>query len=165
MGYDLLTGSPPFRANNNAKLQEKIIKQKLTFPYFLGPDAKDLLTRLLRKDPSKRLGYHVPKDIQTIKQHRFFRKINWKALERRELNAPINPVITDPALAENFSLDFTHLPLSPVTSSSGLDGGSGIATRGNNGNSSGIDSDPFRGFSFVASNSLLEHMASSLLAE
>ncbi|PYH98312.1 serine/threonine protein kinase [Aspergillus ellipticus CBS 707.79] len=117
LGYDLLTGSPPFKANNNAKLQEKILKQKLMLPYFLGPDAKDLLIRLLRKEPSKRLGYHMPKDLQTIKNHRFFRKIDWKALERREVAPPINPVVTDPALAENFSADFTGLPLSPIVHS------------------------------------------------
>lgn len=91
IGYDLLTGSPPFQANNHAKLQEKILKQKLSLPYFLGPDAKDLLTRLLRKEPSKRLGYHMPKDLQTIKKHRFFRKVDWKALEMRKLDPPIMP--------------------------------------------------------------------------
>lgn len=208
LGYDLLTGSPPFKANNNAKLQEKILKQKLTLPYFLTPDAKDLLTRLLRKEPSKRLGYHMPRDLQTIKKHRFFRKIDWKALERRELDAPIKPVITDPALAENFSVDFTQLQLSPAVSSgfagagagAGVDGtgvdvgaggnheaggkwynGLGIGAGEGNGdgngnaadgasastrampmsegaaNGGGVESDPFGGFSFVASNSLLDH--------
>jgi len=36
LAYDLLTGSPPFKANNHAKVQDKIVKQKLTLPYFLG---------------------------------------------------------------------------------------------------------------------------------
>ncbi|PLB40892.1 AGC family serine/threonine-protein kinase [Aspergillus candidus] len=151
LGYDLLTGAPPFTANNNAKLQEKILKQKLPLPYFLGPDAKDLLIRLLRKEPSKRLGYHMPKDLQTIKKHRFFRKIDWKALERRDLTPPINPVVTDPALAENFSDDFTHMPLSPVMTSNGFD--DFCRQRGSHGG----EGDPFGGFSFVASSSLLDH--------
>ncbi|KAL4810410.1 kinase-like domain-containing protein [Aspergillus unguis] len=172
LGYDLLTGSPPFKANNHAKLQEKILKQKLALPYYLGPDAKDLLTRLLRKEPSKRLGYHMAKDIQTIKAHRFFRKIDWRALERRELTPPIIPVVTDPALAENFSADFTSLPLSPVE-------GPGFfseyyaaqhgASMGDSGQQrAGMDvdidmstghggSNPFGGFSFVAPSSLLDH--------
>ncbi|KAJ5155429.1 Serine/threonine-protein kinase psk1 [Penicillium capsulatum] len=157
LGYDLLTGSPPFRANNHTKLQEKIIKQKLVLPYFLGPDAKDLLIRLLRKDPAKRLGYHMPKDLITIKKHRFFRKIDWAALERRELSPPIQPVVTDPALAENFSADFTQIPLSP-TAAHGFDfpsshpGARALST----GQTPG-ESDPFGGFSFVASSSLLDH--------
>ncbi|KAJ5382620.1 hypothetical protein N7517_000531 [Penicillium concentricum] len=162
LGYDLLTGSPPFRANNHAKLQEKIVKQKLMLPYFLGPDAKDLLTRLLRKEPSKRLGYHMQKDLQIIKKHRFFRKIDWAALERRELDPPIQPVVTDPALAENFSADFTHLPLSPTVTAAGFDeyygkGQDFPAGKGADGDELGIGSNPFGGFSYVASSSLLDH--------
>ncbi|KXG48988.1 uncharacterized protein PGRI_028580 [Penicillium griseofulvum] len=162
LGYDLLTGSPPFRANNHAKLQEKIVKQKLTLPYFLGPDAKDLLTRLLRKEPSKRLGYHMQKDLQIIKKHRFFRKIDWAALERRELSPPIQPVVTDPALAENFSADFTHLPLSPTVTTAGFDeyygkGQNCPAGKGADGDELGAESNPFGGFSYVASSSLLDH--------
>ncbi|KAJ5888122.1 Serine/threonine-protein kinase psk1 [Penicillium taxi] len=157
LGFDLLTGSPPFSAGNHAKLQEKIIKQKLVMPYFLGPDAKDLLTRLMRKEPSKRLGYHMPKDLVTIKKHRFFRKIDWAALERRELDAPIQPIVTDPALAENFSDDFTHLPLSPTVDSKFDEFcGSKSSASGLAGSAAG-EANPFGGFSFVASSSLLDH--------
>ncbi|OJJ51474.1 hypothetical protein ASPZODRAFT_391598 [Penicilliopsis zonata CBS 506.65] len=168
LGYDLLTGSPPFKANNHAKLQEKIVKQKLVLPYYLGPDAKDLLTRLLRKEPSKRLGYHMPKDLQTIKQHRFFRKIDWKALERRELTPPIQPVVTDPALAENFSVDFTHLPLSPLIASAGFEEsyGRSMAPRASSAGLDGLpgETDPFGGFSFVASSSLLNNGLGAMMA-
>lgn len=175
LGFDLLTGSPPFKANNHAKIQEKILKQKLMCPYFLGPDAKDLLIRLLRKDPHKRLGYHMPKDLQTIKQHRFFRKIDWKALEAREIDPPIRPLVTDPALAENFSADFTGLAVSPaVTSKNPFEEGkmfepasaskagargTQIGGRGSVGSAGCMpnsESDPFGGFSFVASSSLLD---------
>lgn len=171
LGFDLLTGSPPFKGNNNAKISEKIIKQKLVLPYYLGPDAKDLLTRLLRKEPHKRLGYHMPKDIHTIKNHRFFRKIDWKALERRELDPPIRPLVTDPALAENFSADFTTLPLSPVvTNKAGFQARNTQEENGFNAasitcpqpcqvkeyGSSSIQDDPFGGFSFVAPSSLLD---------
>jgi serine/threonine protein kinase len=144
LGFDLLTGAPPFAGNNNAKIQEKIVKSKLSLPYYLSADAKDLLTRLLRKDPKKRLGYNMPKDLQSIKKHRFFRKIDWKKLETRELEPPIIPLITDPELAENFAQDFTDLPLSPVLTKK-FDDLIGDA-----------QSNPFGGFSFVASESLLE---------
>ena len=147
LGYDLLTGSPPFQANNHAKIQEKILKQKLSLPYYLSPDAKDLLTRLLRKEPGRRLGGCMPRDMQLIKKHRFFRKIDWKALERREVEPPIKPLITDPALAENFSNEFTDLAVSPVRAFH--EDGSWRAGVGEEGN-------PFGGFSFVASRSMLE---------
>ncbi|PTD11756.1 Serine/threonine-protein kinase psk1 [Fusarium culmorum] len=103
LGYDLMTGNPPFRGQNHAKIQDNIVKQKLVLPYFLSADAKDLLTRLLRKDPKKRLGAVMPNDLATMKKHRFFRKIDWKKLAAREVEPPIQPMITDPELAENFA--------------------------------------------------------------
>lgn len=144
LGFDLLTGSSPFRANNDLKIKEKILKSKLVMPYFLSPDAKDLLTRLLRKEPKKRLGASMPKDMHTIKNHRFFRKIDWVKLDKRELEPPIKPLITDPELAENFSQEFTDLAVSPVVPAPlGFMGGKS-------------EQDPFGGFSFVGSRSLLE---------
>ena len=142
LGFDLLTGSPPFRGGNHAKIQQNILKQKLVLPYFLGPDAKDLLTRLLRKEPNKRLGADMPKDLLAIKKHRLFRKIDWKALERRELDPPIKPLITDPELAENFSSDFTELAISPLKTM--------------HDSWASEEANPFGGFSFVASKSMLE---------
>jgi serine/threonine protein kinase len=145
LAHDLLTGSPPFMGPNNAKIQHKILHSKLQLPYFLGPDAKDFLTRLLRKDPNKRLGANMPKDLQTIKSHRFFRKIDWKKLARREVEPPIRPVITDPALAENFSAEFTGRTMSPTL----------IRTLDDLVDET-QDGELFGGFSFVGSSSLLE---------
>ncbi|KAG5952768.1 hypothetical protein E4U53_008097 [Claviceps sorghi] len=148
LGYDLMTGNPPFRGQNHAKIQDNIVKQKLVLPYFLSPDAKDLLTRLLRKEPHKRLGSCMPKDLQTLKKHRFFRKIDWRKLEARELQPPIQPMITDPELAENFAPEFTELALSPVTK----DKDAWPVPEPSK-------DDVFGGFSFVASTSLLESSA------
>lgn len=154
LAFDLLTGAPPFQANNHAKILEKIVKSKLTMPYFLGPDAKDLLTRLLRKEPNKRLGGNMPKDMAIIKKHRFFRKIDWKALARREVEPPICPLITDPELAENFSADFTELGLSP-TEDRKIYAERWAESVGKM-SMSVKESNPFGGFSYVASSSLLE---------
>ena len=146
LGYDLLTGSPPFRGNNYAKIQQNILKQKFAPAHFLSLDAKDLMARLLRKEPSKRLGAKGANDINVIKTHRFFRKIDWKALERREVEPPIRPFITDPEAAENFDAGFTGLAVSPTLEHAVLRPRTlSEAAR-----------DPFGGFSFVASRSLLE---------
>jgi serine/threonine-protein kinase Psk1 len=149
LGFDLMTGSPPFKGNNNAKTQQKITHSKLQLPYFLGPDAKDLLTRLMRKEPKKRLGSNMPKDLQTIKTHRFFRKIDWKKLAARELEPPIQPIITDPELAENFNDEFTALSLSPTASKHEFEDAPEDAH-------SDVSANPFGGFSYVASSSLLD---------
>ncbi|OZJ05863.1 hypothetical protein BZG36_00869 [Bifiguratus adelaidae] len=138
MLYDMLTGSPPFSATNRKKTQENVIKKKLVLPYYLSPDAKDLLTRLLRKNPNIRLGYGGAKGVQAIKQHRFFRKIDWQALAERRLQPPIVPVITDPAAAENFDDTFTSMSVleSPCVPSP-LDTDSAYATL-------------FQGFTYIA---------------
>jgi hypothetical protein len=134
--------------NNHAKTQQKITHSKLQLPYFLGPDAKDLLTRLLRKEPKKRLGFNMPKDMQTIKAHRFFKKIDWKKMANRELDPPIKPIITDPELAENFDAQFTALSLSPVATKHMFEDPMDTTPD--------TSADPFGGFSFVASSSLLD---------
>ena len=149
MACDLMTGKPPFGGNNWSKIQQNILFQKLSLPYFLSPDAKDLLTRLLRKEPRKRLGVG-PNDINVIKKHRFFRKIDWKKLEAKELEPPIKPLVTDPELAENFAKDFTDRT---------------IETTQRRPTRTLSKSDPFGGFSYVASNSLLEESMLSELDE
>ncbi|KXJ91744.1 serine/threonine-protein kinase psk1 [Microdochium bolleyi] len=159
LGYDLMTGNPPFRGGNHAKIQHNIVKQKLVLPYFLSPDAKDLLTRLLRKEPTKRLGSNMPKDLQNMKKHRFFRKIDWKKLEAREVEPPIQPMITDPELAENFAPEFTELSVSPVVATKDPWAALSPSYR------DGIKDDPFGGFSYVASSSLLEDSAFTMYSE
>jgi serine/threonine-protein kinase Psk1 len=114
--FELITGSPPFTGNNNRIICDRILKQKLKLPYYISPDAKDLLNKLLKKVPSARLG-SKPGDVQKIKNHRFFRKIDWKKLETRELDPPIQPIVTDLAAAENFPRFNTQtLPNSPTAS-------------------------------------------------
>lgn len=147
LAYDMLVGDSPFAGANNKKVQDNILKKKVAMPYFFSADAKDLINRLLRKDPKKRLGSNMPKDLEIIKGHRFFRNINWAKLAAREVQPPIVPMITNPALAENFSEEFTEMrldttytvakpkPMSPPTMNS--------------------EPNPFSGFSYSASSSLL----------
>lgn len=150
--YNLLTGSPPFPGNNHTMILNKIKRSKRPdFPFFLSTDAQDLIARLLRKEPKKRLGY---KDFEkTIKKHRFFRKIDWKKLESRDPSVipPIQPLITDPELAENFSSEFTDLIISPADYESSTQP-TAIPLSGKGGG----DSQPFKGFSFTASQSFID---------
>jgi serine/threonine-protein kinase Psk1 len=153
--FELLTGSPPFTGNNNRIISDRIIKSKLKLPYYISPDAKDILTKLLKKVPAARLGSKQG-DIQKIKSHRFFRKIDWKKLETRELEPPIQPVITDPAEAENFPrFNALPLPSSPPAMFTGRD------IERQQGNLSGsvggsFGSSLFQGFTYTASSSFID---------
>lgn len=150
LGYDLMTGSPPFRGGNKNLIMQNIVHGKLKMPYHFSAEAKDLLTRLLRKEPKKRLGAAGARDLATIKAHRFFRNIDWKALAKRRVDPPIVPFINDPELAENFAQEFTELPLSPV-----VERGPGSCAWGSGREELGT-TNPFGGFSYVASRSLLD---------
>lgn len=61
-------------------------------PYYMTADAKDILSKLLRKNPNARLGAK-PKKADAIRKHRFFRTVDWVALERRQVEPPIVPIV------------------------------------------------------------------------
>ncbi|KAK6461948.1 ribosomal protein S6 kinase [Scheffersomyces coipomensis] len=118
VAFDLLTGSPPFTGNNNKRIMEKILtsKKTLKFPFYLSQDAKDFLRKLLQVNPEKR--FNIDEDFNKLKNHRFFRYIDWnelESIEQSDLLPPILPIITDPVLAENFDVEFTEMAFTPQT--------------------------------------------------
>jgi len=69
----------------------KNIKQgPLKMPDRLSEDSKDLLVKLLNRDPTKRLGAGRT-DALEIRSHPFFRNINWKDVYERKLQHPRPP--------------------------------------------------------------------------
>jgi aurora kinase, other len=52
--YEFLVGNPPFEAQGHSETYRRIAKVDLKFPPHLSDGAKDLISRLLVKDPSKR---------------------------------------------------------------------------------------------------------------
>lgn len=64
--YEMLTGLPPFYDENTNEMYRKILAEPLHFP---GPDvvppaARDLLTRLLDRDATRRLGTNGASEIK-----------------------------------------------------------------------------------------------------
>lgn len=64
--YRLLTGVLPFRSDNADQLYLQIQECNLEYPSEISRDARDLLRRLLTKDPSTRY------DLSDVKSHRWF---------------------------------------------------------------------------------------------
>lgn len=94
--YEMLVGVPPYFTTNKSDLINNISTGKLKIPTFLSIEAKELLKDLLQRDPSKRLG--AIRDAEEIKQHRFFRGIDWEIVEKRGLKThkiQIPPVNND----------------------------------------------------------------------
>ncbi|KAH1132582.1 hypothetical protein AAZX31_05G031100 [Glycine max] len=107
--YEMLTGKAP-KHNNRKKLQEKIIKEKVKLPPFLTSEAHSLLNGLLQKDPSTRLG-NGPNGDDQIKSHKWFRSINWKKLEARELEPNFKPDVSAKDCTANFDQCWTAMPV------------------------------------------------------
>lgn len=93
--YDMLTGNPPFSAENRKKTIETILKGKLNLPAYLTPDARDLIRRLMKRQVSQRLG-SGPGDGLEVRSHPFFKNVNWKDVFERRLEPPIKPVLVSP---------------------------------------------------------------------
>ncbi|XP_068215249.1 ribosomal protein S6 kinase beta-2 isoform X1 [Palaemon carinicauda] len=104
--YDMLTGAPPFTAENRKKTIEKILKGKLNLPPYLTPDARDLIRKLLKRQVSQRLG-SGPDDGEPIKRHLFFKHINWDDVLHRKLDPPFKPVLSGEDDVSQFDSKFT----------------------------------------------------------
>ena len=81
--YEMVAGVPPFFCQTRDLLFANILKAKLTFPKKASPVLRDLLGKLLERDPNKRLS-----DASAIKRHPFFQSVDWAVAERRGLAVP-----------------------------------------------------------------------------
>ncbi|XP_057516784.1 serine/threonine-protein kinase AtPK2/AtPK19-like isoform X1 [Amaranthus tricolor] len=107
--YEMLNGQPPFTHSNRQKLQQKIINEKVKLPPMVTTEAHSLLKGLLHKDPSKRLG-SGPTGADEIKSHKWFRPINWKKLEAREIQPKFKPDVSGKECTANFDKCWTTMP-------------------------------------------------------
>ncbi|KXG54123.1 uncharacterized protein PGRI_072670 [Penicillium griseofulvum] len=105
--YEMLTGLPPFYDENTNEMYRKILQEPLTFPSsdIVPPAARDLLTRLLDRDPVRRLGANGAAEI---KSHHFFANIDWRKLLQRKYEPSFRPNVVDARDTENFDVEFTR---------------------------------------------------------
>jgi len=54
--YEFLVGNPPFEAEGHSATYRRISRVDLRFPKGVSEDAKDLIFKLLQKDPRKRIA-------------------------------------------------------------------------------------------------------------
>ncbi|KAH8193569.1 hypothetical protein TruAng_012265 [Truncatella angustata] len=104
--YEMLTGLPPFYDENTNEMYRKILGEPLHFPgpEVVPPAAKDLLTRLLNRDPAERLGANGSAEI---KAHPFFHAIDWRKLLQRKYEPTFKPSVVDALDTANFDSEFT----------------------------------------------------------
>nr|AFL65168.1 protein kinase B [Artemia sinica] len=82
--YEMMCGRLPFYNRDHDILFELILMEEVRFPPKLSPEAKDLLSGMLTKSPTRRLG-GGPDDFKEIQRHIFFLPIGWNDLLARRV--------------------------------------------------------------------------------
>mmetsp|Transcript_36789 Transcript_36789/g.67910 ORF Transcript_36789/g.67910 Transcript_36789/m.67910 type:complete len:465 (-) Transcript_36789:165-1559(-) len=102
--YHMLVGKPPFRGASEYLTFQKVMECKPPYPEDIDSVAKDLISKLLVLEPSKRLG---AENLEQLKSHEFFKDIDWKKLTFSPVPKWREPV------PSNLLMSQTNFPLSP----------------------------------------------------
>ena len=91
----MIAGYPPFYydegedwEDENAKynLGQKILNDEVDFPKHTSLPAASIMLELLTKNPALRLGSDG--SIDAVRQHSFFKGIDWQALHEKRVEPP-----------------------------------------------------------------------------
>jgi serine/threonine protein kinase len=66
--FELMTGTVPFQGKDIESLKSNILHLKISWPKEMNKDAKDLITKILKLDPSERIT------LEDMLEHPFFTK-------------------------------------------------------------------------------------------
>jgi serine/threonine protein kinase len=88
--FELISGAPPFFNQDENLMYKNISENKLLFPEFFSEELKDLLKKMLNKNPKNRIG--IENDKSDLKNHEFFRDINWDDIMKKKVKPPVEMV-------------------------------------------------------------------------
>lgn len=104
-----MTGETPFYQSGMEQMDlfRAIVKCRYKIPPKLSPEASQIVTGFLTKDPSQRLGA-LAEGEDGIPGHPWFKTVNFDELRLKKISPPKIPKIKDPLDATNFE-DWSHL--------------------------------------------------------
>lgn len=135
--YEMISGLPPFYSRNRETMFEKIMNAELTFPAFMSEPAKEILSKLLVRDPTLRLG-SGERDAAEIKEMSFFADVDWAGLAAGRITPAWTPSMVGSLDTSQFDQEFTSML--PIVSPDVRDAYFGSMDKA------------FEGFSFVHDN-------------
>ena len=92
--YEMLSGFTPFYDSNTLKTYDNILNAPLKFPMSknFSNEVIDLLTKLINRDLSQRLG-NLQNGVEDIKNHIWFQEVNWHKMFKKNIETPYEPPI------------------------------------------------------------------------
>ncbi|GAB9464038.1 Agc protein kinase [Globisporangium polare] len=108
--FELRAGYPPFYIPQSSQksTHQRILYQSVRYPNNISKDFKSLLMALLDKKQEDRLGFHH--GVSEIKQHAFFKDVDWDKVLKRQTQPPLVPGPPGDNLVNNFDPQFTEQP-------------------------------------------------------
>jgi serum/glucocorticoid-regulated kinase 2 len=110
--YRLLANRMPFSNESTPRLFELIQNGRVRFTSIIDPDAKNLLTKLLQTDPTKRIG------DDDIMHQPYFKDIDWNKVAEKGYEPCFVPEMASPDSTENFPTDRSNFGISEFEKSS-----------------------------------------------
>lgn len=102
--FEMITGLPPFYKNNRKELFEGIKFENPKLPYNITNEAKLIISQLLQKDPTKRLGTN---GIDEVRSHSWFTGVNWTYVLEKRYEPPFHVKLGKDNGVQNFDKMFT----------------------------------------------------------
>jgi serine/threonine protein kinase len=96
--YEIAVGEHPFNASNEVAIFTKITSygsagySKLTFPPDVPAQLQSLISQLVLKDPSARLGANG--NYTKVKSHKYFEGIDWNLIVQPSYVSPLKDIIS-----------------------------------------------------------------------
>ncbi|CDZ98171.1 protein kinase sch9 [Phaffia rhodozyma] len=109
--FEMCCGWSPFFAEDTQQMYKNICFGKIRFPRgVIDDDGKQFVKGLLNRNPKHRLG--ATRDAAELKEHAFFKQIDWHALAHKQVTPPFKPVVDSDESVANFDPEFTNTLMS-----------------------------------------------------